>query len=297
MGVNRFKEDMKFKLLQNAINEIKIDLENAVNTASYNGNQYASGQEAKEALIRSQNLILKIHEVVKVSLVDEISKYTTDFSIYPPIDSRSPEMAISGLLKSKKQDVVVMFNDIPNRGCRISEGPLSGSYDPIGKEKAERSIVIGVRSQLSSVAKNFDTLMERSFAETLNLRLRLPDLVMGDVYVIPVVEYNDTLMKRNVVSWKREDIAVDKFISTFLAISNRSHTKTDPEIYKYERVALVIVDFRQNPPKIILSTKELMEGGFISKSFASQYESLSPINFAQDIYEVYRKRHAKPLSA
>lgn len=283
---------MKFNLLQNAVNEIKTELETAISTATYSGHQYPNGQDAKEALIRSQNLILKIHEVVKVSLLDEISKYRKDFTIFPPIGERSPEMVVYGLLKGKKQDVVVVFDDVPNNGTRISEGPLAGSYDPVGREKAEKSIVIGVRSQLSSVAKNFDTLMERYFAETLNLRLRLPNLIMGDVYLIPVVEYDDALMKRNIVGWKRDVIAVDKFISTFLAISNRSSVKSDPEIYKYERVALVVVDFRQNPPKIFLSTDELREGGFISADFSKRYEPLSPVNFVKDIVEIYNKRHA-----
>lgn len=283
---------MKFDLLQKAVNEIKTELETAISTATYNGSKYTNGQEAKEALIRSQNLILKIHEVVKVSFLDEISKYRKDFSIFPPIGARSPEMAVYGLLKGKKQDVVVMFDDVPHNGNHISEGPLAGSYDPVGKEKAEKSIVVGVRSQLSSVAKNFDTLMERSFAETLNLRLRLPNLIMGDVYLIPVVEYDDVLMKKNIVGWKRDVIAIDKFISTFLAISNRSYIKSDPEVYKYERVALVVVDFRQNPPKIFLSTNELKAGGFVSSKFDKKYESLSPINFVQDILDIYKKRHA-----
>lgn len=282
---------MKFDLLQKAVNEIKTELETAISTATYNGSKYTNGQEAKEALIRSQNLILKIHEVVKVSFLDEISKYRKDFSIFPPIGARSPEMAVYGLLKGKKQDVVVMFDDVPHNGNHISEGPLAGSYDPVGKEKAEKSIVVGVRSQLSSVAKNFDTLMERSFAETLNLRLRLPNLIMGDVYLIPVVEYDDALMKKNIVGWKRDVIAIDKFISTFLAISNRSYIKSDPEVYKYERVALVVVDFRQNPPKIFLSTDELKAGGFVSGKFDKKYESLSPINFVQDILDIYKKRH------
>lgn len=283
---------MRFDLLQAAVNEMKSELESAIKTATYNDNRYPNGQEAKEALIRSQNLILKIHEVVKVSLLDELSRYRTDFSIFPPIGARSPEMTVYGLLKGKRQDVVVMFDDIPDNGVHISEGPLTGSYDPVGHEKAEKSIVIGVRSQLSSIAKNFDTLMERSFAETLNLRLRLPNLVMGDVYLIPVVEYDDVLMKRNQVGWKRDTIAIDKFISTFLAISGRSSRKSDPEIYKYERVALVVVDFRQNSPKIFLTTDELKQGGFVSHDFSKRYEPLSPVNFVQDIIEIYKQRHS-----
>jgi hypothetical protein len=283
---------MKFDLLQAAVNETKLELETVIANAKYNNNKYSNGLVAKEALIRSQNLILKFHEVVKVSLLDEISKYRTDFNIFPPIGSRSPEMSVYGLLKMKKQDVVVLFDDVPRNRSQITEGPLSGSFDPIGREKSEKSIVIGVRSQLSSVAKNFDTLMERTFAETLNLRLRLPNLVMGDVYLLPVVEYDDGLMKQNRVGFKNDIIKVEKFISTFLAISNRPFTRFDPEIYKYERVALILVDFRKNPPKIILSTDELRSGGFISSNFQKRYESLSPVNFVQDIFEIYKKRHS-----
>lgn len=282
---------MNLELLQLAVNAIKIELELAITTATYKGKQYSNGLVAKEGLIRSQNLILKFHETVKLSLISEISKYRTDFSVYPPLGQRSPEMTVYGLLKGKKQDVVVLFDDILHNRTQIMEGPLSGSFDPVGPEKSEKSIVIGVRSQLSSVAKNFDTLMERAFAETLNLRLRMPNLVMGDVYLIPVVEYDDDLMKTNRVGWKKKLIATEKFISTFLAISNRSFIKNDPEIYKYERVALILVDFRQNPPKIILSTDELRAGGYVSTSFSKRYEPLSPANFAQDIYETYKKRH------
>ena len=65
---------------------------------------------------------------------------------------------------------------------------------------------------MSSVAKNFDTLMERAFAETLNLRLRLPGLVMGEVYVPPIVEYDDVAMRTNRVAWKKKPIPVEKSI-------------------------------------------------------------------------------------
>lgn len=280
---------MNLDLLQNAISEMKTNLETAIVTASYNGQAYPNGLQAKEALIRSQNLILKVHEVVKVSLLNEISHHRTDFSIYPPVGLRNPEMTVYGLLKGKKQDIVIMFNNLIDTRTQIAEGPLAGFYDPVGTEKAENSIVVAIRSQLSSVAKNFDTLMERAFAETLNLRLRLPDLIMGDVYVLPVMEYDDVLMKINQVGWKRTP--VHKFISTFLAISNRAAIKADPEIYKYERVALVLADFRENPPKIILSTEELKAGGFIPNSFPLLYEPLSPKNFAQDLYHMYRERH------
>ena len=87
----------------------------------------------------------------------------------------------------------------------IKDGPLEVTINSIGKEQSENAIVIGVRSQLSSVEFFFDTLMERAFAETLNLRLRLPKLVMGEVYLLPVVEYDDQAMKENRIAWNCEN--------------------------------------------------------------------------------------------
>jgi hypothetical protein len=285
---------MKIDLLQKAITEIKTDLENAISLARYNDKAYQNGQSAKEALICSQNLILKIHEVVKLSFLDEISKYRTDFTIYPPIGNRSPEQAIIGLIKAKKQDVVIFFDDIPNKLTVIAEGPLRNQYDQIGYEKAERAIIVGVRSQLSSVAKNFDTLMERAFAETLNLRLRMPNIIMGDVYLIPVVEYDDAAMQLNRVAWKKEKIALDKFIDTFHAICNRSSDASNPEIYKYERVALIIVDFRQDPPRIFLTGEELVNSHLVTAEVGARYNDLSPVDFVKDLVQIHQERFGIP---
>ena len=44
---------------------------------------------------------------------------------------------------------------------------------------------------MSSLAKNADTLFERIFAKSLNLHMRYPNIVLGEVYLIPVYEYDD----------------------------------------------------------------------------------------------------------
>jgi len=282
---------MRIDLLEQALIEIKHELETAIRTSSFNGKQYSDGVAAKQALIRSSKLIMKIHEVTKISLVDEITKSTSDFTIHPPIGKTAPELSIIGLLKKKKQDIVVLFDDIPTEPEFITEGPLVGLKDPLGKEKTEKSIVIGVRSQLSSINKNFDTLMERAFAETLNLRLRVPDLVMGDVYLLPVVEYDDVSMKKNKVAWKNEPVSIEKFIRIFRAISDRNSQKGDPEIYKYEKVALVLADFRSNPPHLFLTTEDLKSAGIISHRFELSYESLSPLHFTDELVDKYFTRH------
>lgn len=284
---------MNHTLLQQALIEIKSMLENVIETATFSDKNYENGQSAKLALIRSQRLIQKIHEVVKNSLNQKLLQNDREFSIHPPLGQSSPELKVCGFIKAKQQDIVVLFDgDTPTQEL-IREGPLSGSYDSVGKLQSERSIVIGVRSQLSSVAKNFDTLMERAFAETLNLRLRLPNLIMGEIYLLPVKEYNDEDMKYNSISWKERPVQVEKFIKTFLGISSREPQPNNEELYKYERSALILVDFQQSPPKLFFTLNELKEEGYVSPSFEANFDILSPDGFTNDIIEIHHQRHQR----
>jgi len=212
---------MNIKSLEKALVIFKTDLENAIRSAKYNGKSYENGQKAKEALIRSQNLIMNIHEVVKESLCSEVSG---DHRIHPPLGRRSPEKKIFGFIKAKQQDVVLFKEPHVDSPEIITEGPLQGETDPIGKNASEKSIVVGIRSQMSSVAKNFDTLMERAFAETLNLRLRLPNLVMGEVYLLPVYEYDDNYMIQNKVKMNTSPVPIERFIKTFLASYEKNYS-------------------------------------------------------------------------
>ena len=50
--------------------QIKTDFDRAITTARFNGNTYANGNKAKEALIRSQKIINLIHEFVKNDFVN-----------------------------------------------------------------------------------------------------------------------------------------------------------------------------------------------------------------------------------
>lgn len=285
---------MNLQLLQQAINGMKQALEEAIETASFNGNDYDNGQRAKEALIRSQRLILPIHEVVKRSLAEELRIRQRRFEIHPPLGASAPELKISGFIKAKDQDVVVLFDGDAPLAEQIQDGPLAGEQDVVGRRQSERSIVIGVRSQMSSVAKNFDTLMERAFAETLNLRLRLPGLTMGEVYVLPVVEYDDAAMRNNNVAWKRRTVNVGKFVRTFLAITHREPKNVQQDLYKYERSALVLVDFRPAQPRIYLTLDELKHDGLVPETFRGNFAMLSPDGFARELLDMHAVRHPIP---
>jgi hypothetical protein len=287
---------MNINNLQAALEEIKCAINNAITSASYQGKSFHNGCDAKNALIRSATLIQRIHEVTKDSLHRALSNANIPHSIFPPIGRPSPEHDVWGLLKKKKQDVVAMHERYCASRETILDGPLSGTIDELGHSATNHSIVLGVRSQLSSVDKNFDTLMERAFAETLNLRLRNPDLVMGEVYLIPICEYDDAAMGHNRVEWKRSHINVSKFISLFDAISGRTVNSSPNEAYKYERSVLIIADFSQTPIKLYTRANELVEANLVSTDTALKYNHLSPVNFGNEIVQKYIERHPDAIN-
>lgn len=275
---------MDKNLLQNSINKFQSELFASIRTATYNGTNYQNGQKAKEALIRSQTLIFNVHESVKKSFHTKLKSETNfDWSVHPPLDQTTPELKIYGKLKGKDQDIV--FLRTPVRSSRFDDGPNIGQVDAVGIEATKRSIIIGVRSQMSSVDKNFDTLMERAFAETLNLRLRAPVITMGEVYVLPIEELDDQSMLRNQVEFSGRRVKVEKFIRTFNSFSGRSDLKLEDQ-YKYDASALVLLDLRQTPPKIIFNKKDLKQYDF-NDEVCSMFEHISAEGFDERLLKNY----------
>jgi hypothetical protein len=162
-----------------------------------------------------------------------------------------------------------------------------GEHDHVGEETTAKAIVIGVRSQMSSVDKNFDTLMERAFAETLNLRLRVPSLTMGEVYVLPLEELDDKAMKKNKIEFKSRKVNVPKFVKIFNAFSGRQSLNID-EQYKYDSSALVLIDLKATPARIITNGTELQACGFDGE-VAGLFDNICAANFDQRLLVNYNK--------
>ena len=278
-------------LLGTAIAEIKEVMYQSITTASYGSRTYDSGLSAKTGLIRSESLIQRIHEVTKQSVHAELNRRNIKHEVHPPLGAKSPELNVWGLLKKKKQDVVILPEDVEAEPELIQEGPLTGQMDELGRRATNRAIVVGVRSQLSSIAKNFDTLMERTFAETMNLRFRHPQLVMGEVYLLAVKDYDEQLMKEDRVGWRDEYTDVERFISIFNSMSGRDDYEDVNEFYKYERCVLLLVDFSLNPPKIYETLDELRADGVVCRNFDQTFSGISPVNFSQDLVNAYVQRH------
>lgn len=264
-----------------------ITIEHAVEGFKYliESSILEGGIKAKEAMIRSSRPINNIHEAVKSEL---IRKGIPPRRIYPKLGETKPELKLAGFIKQKNQDVCVIPEDQLPVSEVMTEGILREETDYYGKEYTEKTISINIRSQMSSLAKNFDTLYERTIAEAQNLHVRCPKMVLGEVYMIPVKEYNASIMDNNEISFIDNIGAVEKYIKSFQAINGRrDYSRED---YKYERVCLLLVDFSQSPVKIYNSNDDLIRDGLISRDSDASITELSWDSFIQSILEIYSLR-------
>lgn len=245
------------------------------------------GEVGKTKLIRSSMLINLIHDAVKYELIKHGIKQE---NIFPHLGETTPELKIAGLLKQKKQDICVIPSGIEKEEQIINWGPMAfeKKTDIYGENFSRNTLVINVRSQLSSIAKNSDTLFERTFAEAGNLHMKYSDMVLGEVYLIPVFEYDDVAIKGKYVKFKDINIDLEKYISFFYSISGRKNIYDS--IYKYERCALLIVDFSQQTPKLYNNSKELKLDNLISNDFKIEYGDISYNGFVKDLLNIYSTR-------
>lgn len=246
-----------------------------------------NGLKGKESIIRSSSLINLIHDAVKYEL---IQRGVDPDLIYPHFQETKPEMRIAGFLKQKDQDVCVAPKNIVKHPRQITWGPLANENitDIYGEEFTKNTLVINVRSQMSSIAKNTDTLFERTFAEALNLHMMYKDMVLGEVYLIPVYEYNEATMDNRKITFKAHRTNVAKYISFFSSINGRANREGD--LYKYERCTLLIVDFRHKQPILYRTTEQLIRAGLLPADFPIKFEPLSFDGFTADILNAYGSR-------
>ncbi len=260
------------------LKEFKVALESTI---------IERGARGKQSAIRSSNLIKLIHEAVKYELIE--AGVNPEF-VFPRLGNTRPEIKLAGHLKYKTQDVCVIPGRLKKMPEVIDWGPLAfqGITDVYGAEFTCKTLSINIRSQMSSLAKNFDTLYERTFAEAFNLHLRCPSMVLGEVYLIPTHEYDDEEVKKRNVAFNERPTNIKHYLAAFDAINNRT---LDDEVYKYERCALLIVDFRPATPRLYRSSEELIEDGLVSPDFEIDLSSLGFDNFATDILGIYAERH------
>lgn len=62
-------------------------------------------------------------------------------------------------------------------------------------------------------------------------------------------------------------------------------------LYKYDRTCLILVDCRQNPPRVLETAEELRRSGAVPVTFDADFDVLSPRRFATDLVQAYIDRH------
>lgn len=266
--------------IQEAVNKIKELIEDAIQIG---------GVAGKNNLIRTQIPICMLHDAAKAAF---IRAGVNPELVAPVYGEHNGEQKLAGFFKCKDQDICFNPNNIEmQREVLNFDGILKGKIDSYGKEFTEHILSVNVRSQLSSTAKNFDTLYERTFAEALNLHLRCPSMVLGEFYMIPVYEYDDVLAKSHTVGFKpNRNISkhIEKYIYSFSAVNGR-RTVVGEE-YKYERVCLLIVDFSKDEPKIYNSDAELISDGLLPESTTASINNMNFPSFANDLLRLYEQR-------
>ena len=268
--------------LQECTEKIKQEIEQAIRN---------DGSSTYTSLIRSQKVINLLHETIKNSL---ISHGVNSSLIHPPLGQSQKEKTLAGFLKFKKQDICVFPNNTSPSEENIDFNGLynTGTTEPYGELFSEHIMAINVRSQLSSLANNIDTMYERSYAEPLNLHRRVPKMVLGEVYLISVRQLDSNAVSRREVQYKpfTKSTAryLERYIKGFSALNLRSSQRDDD--FKYERVALIVADFSQNPVKIYNTTNELINDSLLPENSNASMENLCYEGFVERLIHVYEKR-------
>ena len=268
--------------LEEALEIIKLSVEDVIRH---------SGPAGKNSLIASQQLINILHEVVKSSLVNEGVNRRL---IHPPIAQSKGEKTLAGFLKFKKQDVCVFPNNKVPRTENVDFNGLynTGTIEPYGELFSEHILSINVRSQLSSLSNNIDTMFERTYAEPLNLHRRLPKMVLGEVYLISVRELDSAQVTLNNPVYRPFTPStanyLEKYLKGFSALNLRVNQRDDD--FKYERVALVVVDFSQSPVKIYTTTQDLINDNLLPANSTASMDNLNYHGLTRTLLDVYEKR-------
>lgn len=181
----------------------------------------------------------KIRKIRSGQIIKIIEQWCMDELILEGINPRylSSNFKAKGFFKTKEQDVSVMCRK------RIS----------CDQHRNIPAISINVRSQLSSIQKNYDTLYERAVAEVLNLHLVDPTYVGGFLWLLPLWGYDPDSIKKGILSLS-EQYNRAKYIKSLELLNGRN--AIDDKEWKYERMCLLLVNFKPEIPEPIIGLPE-----------------------------------------
>ncbi|KFJ06481.1 hypothetical protein BTHE_1374 [Bifidobacterium thermophilum] len=161
--------------------------------------------------VRSQNFIQTLHAYVEDDLNEHLSNKAKRKKIRVVREAH-----LFGSYKAKDEDLAVV-------------DPINGPL-----------ITVGVRSQMSSVAKNALTYYQDIIGECISLQERFPMTVMGYVYLHPYQEL--------IADQKTPDH--ERWAKLYASISNRDDRLYKNQVGSYDQFAYMVVDFKDPHLKI-----------------------------------------------
>lgn len=169
-----------------------------------------------EKAVRSQEFIQAFHSFI----ADDFRAFLTKKAIKAGVEVVE-EAKIFGSYKSKDVDVAVVHP---------TNGPL---------------ILVGVRSQMSSVGKNVLTYYQDIVGEAISLQERFPMCTAGYAYLHPleVVPWQ----KKNGAWVKAEKPNHHRFARMYAAIGDRDDRLYKNQTGSYDHFAYSVVDFESDP--------------------------------------------------
>ena len=133
--------------LSQALEQIKALVENAIRT---------DGEAGKKRVINSKQVINILHEVVKSTLIEND---VNPELINPRLGETRGEIKLAGFVKFKNQDICVLPNHLtPTPEPLNFYGLHYGKNDAYGELYSEHIFTINLRSQLSALSANIDTM-------------------------------------------------------------------------------------------------------------------------------------------
>lgn len=161
--------------------------------------------------VRSQSFIRILHGY----LVSQLSVRLTRFAVNRGITVQT-EATILGSTKPKNVDVVVLDPE---------NGPL---------------VIIGIRSQMSSIGKNVLTYYEGIVGECLSLQDRYPMCTHGYIYLHPLTSIK--------TGKEKESIDHGRYARMYAAVSGRTGVGYKNLRGVFDEFAYMVVDFDKTPP-------------------------------------------------
>lgn len=189
---------------------------------------------APEVSVRNQSFINVLHDYC-ISELRKVGITDSEFQI-------QKEATLFGSHKPKDVDVAVIKN---------INGP---------------QIVIGIRSQMSSISKNILTYYEEIIGDCISLHDRFPMAVLCYVYLLPKHPIKDGLTE--------EAVNLERAERLFERIAGREDWRAPKD--KYEHFAFLKVDFGSDPP-VLIETMPLLSIDNFFDNIVKTYSDRKPL--------------------